>query len=113
MYVYTHEAMFLGLASGVTLYFLGEMTLAEAASRGLDSAGVSKDTTHMSIIDKDGNVFATGPGGVFVFAADGTHLGTLDTDEPTANCAWGDDDTVLYIATNDKLSRIKTTTKGK
>lgn len=64
-------------------------------------------------VDKDGNLFATGPGGVLVIAPDGSHLGTLDTNEPTANCAWGDDGSVLYIATNDKLSRIKTTTKGK
>ena len=49
---------------------------------------------------KDGNLFATGPGGVLVFAPDGTHLGTIDTNEPTANCCFGDDGTVLYIATN-------------
>jgi gluconolactonase len=64
-------------------------------------------------VDLAGNVFATGPGGVLVFSPDGTHLGTLNTDEPTANCAWGDDGTTLYICANDKLARIKTSTKGK
>ena len=64
-------------------------------------------------VDLAGNVFATGPGGVLVFAPDGTHLGTLNTDEPTANCGWGDDGTTLYICANDKLARIKTSTKGK
>jgi gamma-glutamyltranspeptidase/glutathione hydrolase len=38
----------------------------ERASRGLDSAGVSKDTTHMAIIDKDGNVFDVTPSGGWV-----------------------------------------------
>ena len=38
----------------------------EALSRGLDSAGVSKDTTHMAIIDKAGNVFDATPSGGWV-----------------------------------------------
>src|SRR6202043_249216 len=40
-------------------------------------------------VDKQGNLFATGPGGVLVFAPDGTHLGTIATGVPTANCAFG------------------------
>jgi gluconolactonase len=64
-------------------------------------------------VDKDGNVFATGPGGVFVFAPDGTHLGTIMTGTRTSNCNWGDDGTVLYVTANTDLTRIKTLTKGK
>lgn len=63
-------------------------------------------------VDVKGNLFATGPGGVFVFAPDGKHLGTLATGVPTANCAFGDDGSTLYITANDKLVRVKTTTKG-
>src|SRR5262249_28734700 len=36
------------------------------ASRGLDPAGVSKDTTHMSIIDKNGNIFDATPSGGWI-----------------------------------------------
>ena len=54
-----------------------------------------------------------GPGGVLVFAADGTHLGTLDTGEATANCGWGDDGSTLYITADMYPRRIKTATKGK
>jgi gamma-glutamyltranspeptidase/glutathione hydrolase len=36
------------------------------ASLGLDSAGVSKDTTHMSVIDKDGNIFDVTPSGGWI-----------------------------------------------
>ncbi len=63
-------------------------------------------------VDQKGNVFATGPGGVYVFAPDGTHLGTLATGVPTANCGWGDDGSTLYITADKQLVRIKTTTKG-
>jgi gamma-glutamyltranspeptidase/glutathione hydrolase len=38
----------------------------ELASRGLDSAGVSKDTTHISVIDKDGNIFDATPSGGWI-----------------------------------------------
>jgi gluconolactonase len=62
--------------------------------------------------DAAGNLFATGPGGVYVFAADGSHLGTIDTGEATANCGWGDDGATLYIMADMYLARIKTTTKG-
>ena len=59
-------------------------------------------------LDKQGNLFATGPGGVFVFTPKGKHLGTIDTGQPTGNCAWGDDGSTLYIMANHWLSRIKT-----
>ncbi len=63
-------------------------------------------------VDKDGNLFATGPGGVHVMAPDGTLLGRIDTGERTANCAWGDDGSVLYMTADMYLCRIRTTTKG-
>jgi gluconolactonase len=63
-------------------------------------------------VDQQGNIFATGPGGVHVFAADGTHLGAIDAGEATANCGWGEDGTVLYITSDMYLCRIKTKTKG-
>ncbi len=64
-------------------------------------------------VDKDGNLFATGPGGVLIFAPDGTHLGTLSTGEATANVGWGDDGSTLYITADMYLARLKTTTKGR
>ncbi len=63
-------------------------------------------------IDQNGNLFATGPGGVLVFAPDGTHLGTLNTTEATANCAFGDDGSTLYITADMYLLRIVLSTKG-
>jgi gluconolactonase len=64
-------------------------------------------------VDKNGNLFATGPGGVLVFDPDGTHLGTINTGEATANCAFGGKDgSVLYMTADNYLCRVKTKTKG-
>jgi gluconolactonase len=64
-------------------------------------------------VDRDGNLFATGPGGVLVLSPEGKHLGTLATGVPTSNCGWGDDGSVLYVTADKDLCRIKTLTKGK
>ncbi len=63
-------------------------------------------------VDAAGNLFATGPGGLHVFAPDGTHLGTFETGQATGNCAWGDDGSTLYINADMYLVRIKLATKG-
>jgi len=64
-------------------------------------------------VDVKGNLFATGPGGVFVFTPEAKLLGVIVTGVPTANCAFGDDGSTLYIAANDSLAKIRTTTKGR
>lgn len=63
-------------------------------------------------VDAAGNLFATGPGGVLVISPEGKHLGTINTGEATANCGWGGDGSVLYIAADMYLCRIQTKTKG-
>jgi gluconolactonase len=63
-------------------------------------------------VDKQGNLWASGPGGILIFAKDGKHLGTLATGVATANCAWGDDGSTLYITADTFLCRVKTSTKG-
>jgi gluconolactonase len=63
-------------------------------------------------VDREGNLFAGGPGGIHVYAPDGKLLGRIDTGEATANCNWGDDGSTLYITADMYLCRLKTTTKG-
>jgi gluconolactonase len=63
-------------------------------------------------VDAAGNLFATGLGGVLVIAPDGTLLGRLATGVATANCAWGDDGSTLYITAHMHLCRVRTSTKG-
>jgi gluconolactonase len=63
-------------------------------------------------VDQHGNLFATGPGGILILSPEGKHLGTINTGEPTGNCAWGDDGSTLYITANHTLARVHTLTKG-
>ncbi len=63
-------------------------------------------------VDLAGNLFATGPGGVLVFNPEGTHLGTINTTQRTANCAFGDDGRTLYITAHGYLLRIPLLTEG-
>ena len=63
-------------------------------------------------LDEKGNLWATGPGGVYIFAPNGKLLGRISTGERTANCAWGNDGTVLYMTADTYLCRIKTKIKG-
>ncbi|HEX8313395.1 MAG TPA: SMP-30/gluconolactonase/LRE family protein [Flavisolibacter sp.] len=51
-------------------------------------------------IDKNGNVFATGPGGIWIFNSSGKLLGKLRLTEAASNCALSADEKILYI-TND------------
>jgi len=48
-------------------------------------------------LDSLGNIYAAGPGGIWVFAPDGKHLGAIKPPETPANCNWGDDGKTLYI----------------
>ena len=64
-------------------------------------------------VDQQGNVWATGPGGgVFVFAPDGTLLGRILTGVPTANVAWGEDGSTLFVTANHRVLRLRTRTQG-
>lgn len=63
-------------------------------------------------VDENGILFATSPGGVHVITPEGQILGRIHTGKPTANCAWGNDGSVLYMTVDDVLCRIKTKTHG-
>ena len=63
-------------------------------------------------VDVKGNLWATGPGGLLVFTAEGKHIGTLATGVNTGNCCFGDDGSTLYVMCDKAIARIKTKTKG-
>jgi gluconolactonase len=64
-------------------------------------------------VDRKGNLFATGPGGVMVISPEGKLLGMVLTGEATGNCTWGNDGSALYIMADMYLCRLQTRTKGK
>lgn len=57
-------------------------------------------------VDPDGYIYATGPGGVWVFAPDGRVLGKIKTGSATSNCTLGNGGETLYITADDRLLRI-------
>lgn len=64
-------------------------------------------------VDQKGNVYVTGPGGIWVWDPDGHQLGTIMTPESCANFNWGDPDyKTIYIAGRTSVYRLKTKTVG-
>jgi gluconolactonase len=64
-------------------------------------------------VDSDGNIWATGPGGVMVFTVDGILLGSIDTGTSVSNCCFGGvDGNDLYITADMYLCRVKVNVKG-
>ncbi len=58
-------------------------------------------------IDTKGNVFATGPGGVWIFNSEAKLLGKIKLDGPASNCALSPNEKTLYITNDMKLLRVK------
>jgi len=64
-------------------------------------------------VDRTGNVFVSGPGGLWVFSPDGKHLGTLRAPEHPHNMAWGNDDRqTLYLTAQTGIYRIRLNNPG-
>ncbi len=63
--------------------------------------------------DIHGNVYLTGPDGIWVFAPDGTHLGIILVPERAANLAWGGDDwKSLFITASTSVYRVECKSAG-
>jgi gluconolactonase len=63
-------------------------------------------------VDHQGNVFCTGPGGIWVCRADGALLGRVVLPELPANLAWGEDGSVLFATARTSVYRLPTKTRG-
>jgi len=63
-------------------------------------------------VDVQGNVFCTGPGGVWVCRASGALLGRIALPELPANLAWGEDGSVLFLTARTSVYRLQTKTRG-
>ena len=63
-------------------------------------------------VAEDGTLFATGPGGVWILAPNGRHVGTIGTDRAVANVTFGDDGRTLYLTAHDTLQRIRVAVRG-
>ena len=64
-------------------------------------------------VDQKGNVYVSGPGGLWIFSPDGKHLGTIKGPEHPHNMAWGDDDgKTLYLTAQTSVYRIRLKVPG-
>ncbi len=59
------------------------------------------------VVRSDGIIFATGPGGVWIFQPDGTHLGIVRTGTSTSNCTLDATEKYLYMTCDNQLMRIE------
>lgn len=64
-------------------------------------------------VDEKGNLFVTGPKGIWVWDPQGHHLGTIVVPEQPANLTWGDKDyRTLYITATSSVYRLQMKTRG-
>jgi gluconolactonase len=64
-------------------------------------------------VDKKGNIYGAGPGGVWIISPEGKHLGTIKVPEVVGNVAWGDaDGKTLYITASTSVYSIKLNAQG-
>jgi gluconolactonase len=63
-------------------------------------------------VDQRGNVYVSGPGGLWILSPAGKHLGTIVTPEHPHNFAWGDDGRSLYVTARSTLYRIRLSVPG-
>jgi gluconolactonase len=88
-------------------------TLANGRIFGEEPGGKGDGVPDGIKIDKDGNLYVTGPKGIWVWDRQGHHLGTIAMPEQPANLAWGDAGYgTLYITATTSVYRLKTKAHG-
>jgi gluconolactonase len=91
-----------GLPTSKALFF-DAMPLREAGGRGLPDG---------MCLDTEGRLYATGPGGVLVLTPEAELIGVIETGTAIANCAFGEDGSALFLASNHTLARVRLKTTG-
>jgi gluconolactonase len=90
-----------------------DKTLSHGRIFGEEPGGKNDGVPDGIKVDKDGNLFVTGPKGIWVWDANGNHLGTIDMPEQPANLTWGDKDySTLYITATTSVYRLRVRTRG-
>jgi gluconolactonase len=64
-------------------------------------------------VDQRGNIYSSGPGGIWIISSDGVHLGTTKAPQLPANMAWGDEDgRTLYMTARSAVYRLRVNVPG-
>ena len=88
-------------------------TLTDGRIFGEEPGGKGDGVPDGMKVDKNGNVFVTGPKGIWVWDPGGNHLGTILMPEQPANLNWGDKEyRTLYITATTSVYRLEMKTQG-
>ena len=91
----------------------GTISNGRVFAAGIETADGSGDVDGMKC-DERGDIWVTGPGGLWVFAPSGEHLGVIEIPEIVGNIHWGGPDwSWLFVAASTSVYRMKTTTSGR
>jgi gluconolactonase len=58
-------------------------------------------------VNKNGIIFATGPGGVLIFTPGGEHLGTIRPGVAVANCTFNSDESILFLTAHNYVAKVE------
>ena len=93
--------------------FRADGTIANSRIFGEEPGGRGDGVPDGMKVDRDGNVYVTGPQGIWIWDAAGHHLGTIVMPEQPANLAWGDSDLgTLYITATTSVYKLRTAAHG-
>lgn len=93
--------------------FSPDASLSNGRIFGEETGGKHQGVPDGMKVDEQGNLFVTGPGGIWVWDANGHHLGTILMPEQPANLNWGDKNySTLYITATTSVYRLETKTRG-
>jgi gluconolactonase len=80
---------------------------------GIEPGGANDGVPDGMKVDRQGNLYVTGPRGIWVWDPSGHHLGTIVLPEQPANLAWGDSDySTLYMTATTSVYKISTRAHG-
>lgn len=93
--------------------FTAEHTFANTKLFGEEPGGKGDGVPDGIKVDRSGNLYVTGPQGIWVWDSSGHHLGTIALPEQPANLAWGDPDyQTLYITATTSVYKLRTKARG-
>jgi gluconolactonase len=93
--------------------FLSDASLSNGRIFGEEPGGKHDGVPDGMKVDENGNLFVTGPGGIWIWDPNGRHLGTILMPEQPANLNWGDNNySTLYITATTSVYRLETKTRG-
>lgn len=93
--------------------FQSDGTLANGRIFGEEPGGKGDGVPDGMKLDRAGNLYVTGPGGIWVWSPQGEHLGTILMPEQPANLAWGGANLdTLYLTATTSVYKLKTSTQG-